>query len=123
MADNPEPIINGWRKCGLLKGFDEATKDEMLQMAKAATSTPGARHFPLFPAGQEVPKQCEPEPVTTDVPLAEEEMCFDVLESVTCPIECEEVQAAEQAAAAATARATAPERAKRQWADIFSRKV
>ena len=43
MPENPIVTINGWRKCGLLRPFDESTKDEVLQNAKAAASTPGSR--------------------------------------------------------------------------------
>ena len=54
MTENPGGRINGWCKCGLLTPLDSSIKDEVLQNAKAAASTPGNRLFPLVPAKRQL---------------------------------------------------------------------
>ena len=107
MAENPVITINGWRKCGLLKPFDSTTKDEVLQNAKAAASTPGSRFFPLFPAKPE-PEGSEPEPATVEPILSEEEVRVDNTRAVEATCLHEQTEAERLAAEAAAGNSAAP---------------
>ena len=111
MTENPDVSINGWRKCGLLKLFDSAIKDKVLQNAKAAASTPGSRFYPLFPSKPE-PEGFEPEPATVEPNLSEEEVCADVSQAVEATCVHEQTEAERLAAEAAAAKNAAPVEAK-----------
>ena len=114
MSENPIVTINGWRKCGLLRPFDESTKDEVLQNAKAAASTPSSRFYPLFQE-KPAPEGCEPEPETVEPFLSEEEVCVDASQAVKAVRVLEQTQAERLAAEAAAVQAKAA------WANIFAK--
>ena len=120
MTENPDVSINGWRKCGLLRPFDESTKDEVLQNAKAAASTPGSGFYPLFPE-KPAPEGSEPEPETVEPFLSEEEVCVDASQAVEAARVLEQTQAERLAAEAAAAKSAAPVQAKAAWANIVAK--
>lgn len=121
VAEHPQVVINGWRKCGLLKGFDPEFKDDWLSMAKAAVSTPGSMHYPLFPK-KVVPDGEEPEPGESDHVIDEDGICEVAVEAVEREIHREQLEEAQQVADAATHSAAAPAKAKQQWAALLSGK-
>jgi hypothetical protein len=48
VADDPEMVKRGWKKCGLRAPFDE-TKEDVLKKALQAMTDPDHYLFPLFP--------------------------------------------------------------------------
>jgi hypothetical protein len=50
IADDPDSVQRGWRKCGLRAPFDE-TKDNVLIKAQLGMSDPDHSLYPLFPNG------------------------------------------------------------------------
>ena len=50
IADDPDMVVRGWRKCGLREPFD-SNKYEVLKKAQLAMTDPEHPLFPLFPNG------------------------------------------------------------------------